>query len=171
MRKKSHLKHFFLFCLLAILLAASFGFYKGVLSVGGNYVASDHFSVSQLKQPAVQVGEVKIPVELATTSAAIKKGLSGRQSLGEEQGLLFIFDRPAIYQFWMPDMHFPIDIIWIANDEVVDVDEDVSPKFDPAHPIFYRPSKPADIVLEVNAGWFSRHGLRVGDKVIYSNLR
>lgn len=121
--------------------------------------------------PVVQIGSTTIPVDLATTTADIRRGLSGRPKLDHNLGLLFIFSRPAIYQFWMPDMHFPIDIIWIEGGRVVDVDENVSPKFDPAKPVFYRPSKPITRVLEVNAGWFTAQGLKIGDSVIFKNIK
>ena len=54
-------------------------------------------------------------VKLATTTAAIEKGLSDRLSLNPDSGMLFIFAKPAIYRFWMPDMHFPLNMIWIKK--------------------------------------------------------
>lgn len=115
--------------------------------------------------PTVQIAATKIPVELATTGVAQQKGLSGRNSLDADSGMLFIFARPDTYRFWMPDMHFPLDMIWIQNGKVVDITENVSNQFDPANPRFYTPSSPAQYVLEVNAGFAKRHGIRVGDTV------
>lgn len=114
----------------------------------------------------VKIGETTIPIELATTGAAIQKGLSGRASLAANQGMLFVFSRPDRYRFWMPDMHFPIDIIWINDDKVVDIDADVPNEFDPARPRFYIPSSPARYVLEVNAGFSKNHKIEIGDTVI-----
>ena len=121
--------------------------------------------------PLVTIGTTKIKVDLATTTATFKKGLSGRPSLASDTGLLFIFKTADIYQFWMPDMHFPIDIIWINNGKVVDVDENATNIFDPKHPVFYRPSSAARYVLEVNAGFFKKHGLKIGDKVQLQNIQ
>lgn len=119
----------------------------------------------------VRIAATEIAVEIATSSAAVQKGLSGRSSLGADRGMLFIFSRPDIYRFWMPDMHFPIDIIWMNDDKVIDTDEDVSPKFDPLHPHFYTPAHPVQYVLEVNAGFMKRNNIHIGDAVIFHPLR
>src|SRR3989344_3154807 len=103
-------------------------------------------------QPMVEIGTARFAVELARDDAAVRKGLSGRPALPEDTGMLFLFPEPYRYRFWMPDMHFPIDIIWIANDIVVDITEEVPPEDDLANPDFYRPRTPARYVLEINAG-------------------
>jgi len=121
--------------------------------------------------PTVRIAATEIPVEIATTSAAQQKGLSGRPSLDADKGMLFIFGRPDQYSFWMPDMHFPLDIIWIQDGKVVDIDKDVSNEFNPAAPKFYSPSSPVKYVLEVNAGFAMRHGIRTGDAVTFNNLK
>lgn len=116
--------------------------------------------------PFVQISSTTIPVEIATSTPAVQKGLSGRPSLNPEVGMLFVFSRPDNYRFWMPDMHFPIDIIWIDSNKVVDMDENVSPEFDPLHPRFYMPSKPVQYVLELNAGFVQTRRIKKGDRVI-----
>jgi len=116
-------------------------------------------------QPFVRIGSVEIPVELAADAATRQKGLSGRPSLDPDSGLLFIFDQPAIYTFWMPDMNFPIDIIWINDNKVVDISKNVSNNFDPQNPAFYKPAIPAQYVLEVNAGFSEKENIKVGDAV------
>jgi uncharacterized protein len=127
-------------------------------------------AASSVITPAVSIGQTVIPVELATTTAAVQKGLSGRTSLDNQSGMLFIFSKPDIYRFWMPDMHFPIDIIWISDGKIVDISEDVSDDFDPANPRFYKPVKPAQYVLEVNAGFSSSKNIQVGDTVVFSRI-
>jgi len=111
----------------------------------------------------VKIGDVEIDAELATTSAARQKGLSGRLSLGADEGMLFVFPDPHTPRFWMPDMHFPLDIIWINNGAVVDIDEFVTNEFDPKNPKYYTPSEPIIFVLEVNAGFVQKNGIAVGD--------
>ena len=133
--------------------------------------ALQHKAEPEIFYPSVRMGGVEIPVELATTSAAVQKGLSGRLPLEPGKGILFIFNRPDRYRFWMPDMSFPIDIVWIDNGQVVDADENVSPKFDPLHPIFYTPARPVRYVLEVNAGFMKRNNIRVGDPVTFHHIR
>jgi uncharacterized membrane protein (UPF0127 family) len=120
--------------------------------------------------PMVQIAATKIPVEIATSSAAHQKGLSGRRLLDADRGMLFIFSRPDRYRFWMPDMYFPLDMIWIQDNKVVDIDKDVSNEFNPAAPKFYTPSSAVRYVLEVNAGFSMRHGIRIGDAVTFTSM-
>lgn len=120
--------------------------------------------------PNVVINNHIIPVDIATTTADVEKGLSGRTSLDSKSGLLFIFDKPDIYQFWMPDMHFPIDIIWINNNEIVDITKNATNIFDPQNPIFYKPSKPAQYVLEVNANFSEHSRISTGDKILFNNI-
>ena len=113
--------------------------------------------------PYVEINGVEIPVEVVKTQAEVEKGLSGRASLDSKSGMLFIFSKPDYYRFWMPDMNFPIDIIWIREDRIVGISPDVSNEFDPANPKFYTPPRPADRVLEVNAGFAQKKNIRVGN--------
>lgn len=131
-------------------------------------ITTPPLTVSDRSTPTVQIGATKIPVELATTNAARQKGLSGRNSFAADRGMLFIFDHPDLYRFWMPDMHFPLDMIWIQNGKVVDISENVSNAFDPAHPRFYTPSSPAQYVLEVNAGFAKKHAIKIGDTIRFN---
>ncbi len=120
--------------------------------------------------PYVTICGTDIMVELATSTAAVQKGLSGRLSLAPDNGMLFIFAKPAIYRFWMPDMYFPLDMIWIDNGRVVDISKNVTTTFNPASPIFYTPKVPAEDVLEVNAGFSDAHGIEPGDAVTFENI-
>jgi len=121
-------------------------------------------------KPYVQIDGIKIPVEIATSTTAIRKGLSGRVSLDADRGMIFVFSKPDKYRFWMPDMHFPIDIIWTNNGKIVGITENASNEFNPANPIFYTPQKPAQYVLEVNAGFAEKNNINIGDKIILNNI-
>lgn len=120
--------------------------------------------------PYVKISELKIPVEVARTEAEVQKGLLGRESLDADKGMLFIFNKPDYYRFWMPDMNFPIDIIWITQDEIVGIHQNVSSVFDPKNPKFYLPPRPVSMVLEVNAGFAQKNNFRVGDEIIFYNI-
>lgn len=112
-------------------------------------------------EPVVRIGDVVIPVEIANSPDEWNRGLSGRQSLAEERGMLFIFPQPGTYAFWMPDMHFAIDIIWIGQDRrIVDISANVAPE---SYPERFMPSSPVQYVLEVNAGFAARNNIRIGD--------
>src|SRR3989344_341508 len=99
----------------------------------------------------VALNETKIKVDLATTEAEQVKGLSGRESLNEKEGMLFIFDRPGKHYFWMKDMNFPIDMIWIDEDlEIIYIKKDAKP--DDFLQTF-GPDEDTKYVLEVVAGF------------------
>lgn len=112
----------------------------------------------------VSVGVHVIDAEIADTPARQRRGLSGRTRLAPGEGMLFLYDEPALRGFWMPDMHFDIDIVWIRDGRVVHIESDVPHVVDGALPT-YRPAEPADTVLEVAAGTAERLGWRVGDAV------
>lgn len=109
------------------------------------------------------VGAVQIPIEVADTNEERARGLSGRSALKNGGGLFFIFDMPGSYSFWMKDMRFPIDIVWInENWEVVGVERGVAPGTFPQ--TFYPPSEIL-YVLELNAGEAAKLGIDAGSKV------
>jgi uncharacterized membrane protein (UPF0127 family) len=116
------------------------------------------------KRGTVKIGKNTIDVEVAITSMAQFKGLSWRKSLEEKGGMLFVFSSPNFYAFWMKDMIFPLDIIWIAGDQIVDISKNLPPARSDFMPT-YTPAEPANYVLEVNAGWADRYGIKIGDKV------
>lgn len=121
--------------------------------------------------PSVTINKLEIPVEVVRTSAEVQKGLSGRTSLDKKSGMLFVFTEADFYRFWMPDMYFPIDIIWINNTKVVDISRNVPIDFDPVKPKFYLPSKKANYVLEVNAEFSRKNNIKIGDDVFLNNVK
>lgn len=127
-------------------------------------------SQSSKSLPTVTIGTARIEVDVATTTAAVRRGLSGRLRLEEDRGMLFIFPVADIYRFWMPDMHFPLDIIWIHDGEVVDISRNVSNDFDPENLRFYSPHTKSERVLEVNAGFAEKHGIEIGNPVVFRNI-
>ena len=64
---------------------------------------------------------------MANTLASITQGLSGRTGLDGIDGMLFVFDQPAIRTFWMKGMAMPIDIIWLYQGKVVGIERNVQP--------------------------------------------
>jgi uncharacterized membrane protein (UPF0127 family) len=108
-------------------------------------------------------------VETATTSAQQQQGLSGRASMPQNQGMLFIFTRAEPYPFWMKDMNFPLDMIFINNNKIVDIFQNVpQPKNSNAKLPIYTPSASANQVLEINAGLSKADGFKKGDTVSVS---
>jgi uncharacterized protein len=113
----------------------------------------------------VTVGGATVRAEVAADQASLARGLSGRDRLGADDGMLFLLpdDSPS---FWMKGMRFPLDIVWIKNGRVVDVTADIPPPNGSGASLpTYSPTRPADRALEVNAGWAARHGVGRGDAV------
>ncbi len=106
-----------------------------------------------------------IAVELATTPEEKSRGLMFRESLEESRGMLFIFERPGYYAFWMKNVRFPLDILWLdENFAIVHIERSVPPCS--AEPCAsYIPKAPAKYVLEVSANLSQKKGLKAGDKL------
>ncbi len=114
----------------------------------------------------IKIGDKKIKVELATTEKEQARGLSGRNGLVEDTGMLFIFDKIAKYSFWMKEMNFPIDMIWISEDlHIVYIKNNAQPA---SYPEDFTPSTDAKYVLEINAGFSEKNNLTVGNFVQFS---
>ena len=104
-----------------------------------------------LLKKIISIGGTDLHVEIARTRKEKTTGLSHRTSLRESRGMLFIFENEGIHSFWMKNMHFPIDIIWInANKRVVHIEHEITPE---TYPQSFASSVPAQYVLEVPAGY------------------
>lgn len=109
------------------------------------------------------LGGNSLELEVVSGVEEKAKGLSGRALLPENHGMLFVYESDTQPAFWMKDMRFPIDIIWISGEKkVVGVEADVSPS---SYPMRFRPEAPVRFAVEVNAGWSSAHGVTAGDAV------
>lgn len=107
-------------------------------------------------------------LEVADTSAKREKGLGDRDSLSADHGMYFPFSVAQYWTFWMKGMRFPIDIVWIQDGKVVDIDADVpTPQIAPLET--YSPAAPADAVLELNAGVAEEIGLQAGDAICFGS--
>ena len=120
----------------------------------------------------VTVGGVSFPVETALTEEKRAQGLSNRDALAPGAGMLFVYSEERKRTFWMKDMRFPLDMIWIASDcTVAAVTENVPlpqpeqedrdlPRFSSEVPVVH--------VLEINAGDSQENGITTGDSVVFS---
>lgn len=127
-------------------------------------------SPTPLEGKQLTVGSKTISVEIARTGPQRERGLGGRKSMHQENGMLFVFDiKPINTSFWMKDMQMPIDIIWIKNNKVAAIDKAIpAPKAGTSDNQLklYNPGFPVDYVLEVNSGFSDKNGIKVGDPVI-----
>lgn len=112
-------------------------------------------------QPIATIGDHVVNIEIADTQSKRNQGLSGRESLAENLGMLFVFENEGKHTFWMKDMKFALDFIWIRDGKVVEITSDV-----PVLPLeTYEPVELIDSMLEVNSGFASKNTIKVGDSV------
>lgn len=110
--------------------------------------------------PYIIAGDTTIPVTIADTEQARTQGLSGTESLAVGTGKLFVFDAPGVYSFWMKDMKYAIDIVWIDSSwRVVDITAAAAPE---SYPALFSPSREIQYVLEINANEATVDNLSVG---------
>ncbi len=138
-------------------------FIKAVLIIGALIVLSGAYDSILVSEKIIEINGEFLKAEIADTGRARERGLSGRDKIYSDQGLLFIFDNLDYHSIWMKDMMFSIDIIWMDEDGyIIDYEERVSPD---TFPETFSPEKPAKYVLEVESGFVERKGLEVGDKL------
>ena len=103
----------------------------------------------------------KIRVEVARTEDEKARGLMFRESLGKDEGMLFVYDQEELLTFWMKNTPIPLSIAFIdRKGKIVDI-QDMEPFSLETHTSAY----PARYALEMNRGWFAREGIKVGDLV------
>jgi uncharacterized membrane protein (UPF0127 family) len=102
-------------------------------------------------------------VEIAKTEMELERGLSLHVPLKDDQGMLFIFQTGGMYGFWMKDMLFPLDIIWIdSNLQIVHIEKNLSPD---SYPKIFYPGAKSLYVLEIPAGQADILQIKTGDTV------
>lgn len=103
----------------------------------------------------------KFTIIEANTPGSREKGLSGMDRLADNSIMLFTFDKPNKYGFWMKDMKFPIDIIWLDKDyKIVHIEEKVSPN---SYPKIFYPERESLYVVEMNAGLAQKNAIKLDD--------
>ncbi len=113
------------------------------------------------QEPRVCFDQKCVNVLIAQTEIQVRKGLSGHAPLKADQGMLFVFEKEGLYTFWMHDMTFPLDIIWLdRSGKIVHIEENIPPCSKDACSK-YIPKVPALYVLEVNAGYVNHHLLKL----------
>ena len=123
------------------------------------------------KTPIVTINNHSFKVIVAASEQERETGLSKTKSLSQDQGMIFLFPKPDYYSFWMKNMKFPIDIIYIKSDTIVTIKDNVQPpKNDKESPAIYTPTGPSNKVLEIQAGFSKKYNFKNGDKVQYENL-
>jgi uncharacterized protein len=142
----------------SLILAPLFSF----LLVTSHAVRADEICVDG-QQKQIHIGQQRFDVSVADSEALRQRGLSGRRELAAGSGMWFVFPSPGHYGFWMQDMHFPIDLIWVGANRKVLGAVTLQPCLSQPCPTT-QPPAPVSHVLEVNAGEFSG---KAGDAVTW----
>ncbi len=111
------------------------------------------------------IAENKIKVDVADNDCKRELGLSGRENLANDKGMLFVFEKVGNYGFWMKDMKFSIDILWLNDSfKVVGIEKNVAIS---TFPEIFGQNYFAKYVLELPAGFSIKNNIKIGDKIIF----
>src|SRR6218665_2857644 len=103
---------------------------------------------SQIVNPNIRINNQVLDIKIAMTSQEKTQGLCCRDSLPVNQAMLFVYDRPGNYPFWMKDTRIALDMIWISSDKkIVHIEHNVQPA---SYPTSYTSKIPAQYILETN---------------------
>jgi uncharacterized membrane protein (UPF0127 family) len=131
---------------------------SNILTINGNTYLKANITINN----NFNLGNTLVPL----TQEGFKEGLDIKNNLKENEAMLFYFQQPGKYPFWMHGMKFPIDIIWIdGSKRVIHIEHDLQPCITDLACASYSPDKDALYVLEVAAGFSQRHNVTIGTKV------
>ncbi len=139
--------------------------FLAIVAIGVAAYAAYAFMRGSTRHADIRIGKQEFRVDVADTDILRAKGLMGRTNLGEHEGMIFFFDHPSAYGFWMQGMKIPIDIIWINGDRVAGVTEHLSPD-NSFIPKVYYPPEPVNRVLEVRAGTVAAKSIQKDEPVV-----
>jgi hypothetical protein len=131
------------------------------LIIAAVLIVSGAYYFSGKKSKTAVISGHKFILETVMSQGERERGLSGRESLCRECGMLFVFPQKGEYSFWMKDMKFDLDIIWIADGKIAYLAKNVSSQ----NLKTIKPDRPADYVLEISGGLCDEYGIREGDEI------
>lgn len=116
----------------------------------------------------LQLPEQTVRLTVAQSPAQLERGLGDWERINENEGMLFELGKKEIPYFWMKNVEFPIDIIWVDGSTIIDISQGVQPQpgVSDNELTLYMPSEPVDRVIEVTSGFASKYGLSIGDELL-----
>jgi uncharacterized protein len=117
------------------------------------------------KKDILIINQCQFEIEYARTEEEKSQGLSGKKQLANNTGMLFVYEQPGFYGFWMKDMNFPLDFVWILDNKVVDISKNVQPPKNSYIPKVM-PKNKVNKVLEINAGKIDKCDIKIKNEVI-----
>lgn len=159
---KGAIKHYLKLSLKTTLSFSVYVFFllytPGIYSEFKNYVSENY-----LDKRMMIVGPATFNVTVVDNFSERTKGLSNTKSLGQDEGMFFIFEQEGTHGFWMKDMNYSIDILWFdKTGKVVHIEKNLSPD---SYPQVFKPKTKAIYVLEINAGLVEKLGIKIGDTI------
>jgi hypothetical protein len=135
----------------------------GVLVVGSIVM----YRTPQEPSKTGTLGDVSLTLEYALSQEEKERGLSGREDIPENYGMLFVFPKDDTYGFWMKDTLVPLDIFWLdSKGQVIHIEKDVATS---TYPTVFYPDTPARYVLETAAGFATLHNIDIGAQLDLKN--
>lgn len=135
-----------------------------------NAIEDSSVRVDGVKTVVVSNDKISLKLEVADTPEAREKGLSQRRDIGQFDGMLFVFPEESYQTFWMKDMNFDLDMVWLnGKGEVVQVDENIKAsgynKNNPESSQMLHSTQPIRYVIELPANRAKDYNLMVGDQL------
>ena len=154
-------------CFVIFIIIVSYVVYHSVVygirkAQSNAYSSTDAINSVYLKSVSVSCGvDNTFKAYVANNNADREKGLSIFNKINDSQAMLFVFDSSKKYSFWMKDMKFPIDIVWLdENGQIVFISENVPVD---SYPNMFTPDTDSRYVLEFNADIVKKDGIKIGD--------
>lgn len=119
---------------------------------------------SKYEQKEILINNTKINVEISDNDCKRELGLSKRQYM-EKDGMFFVFENSGNYNFWMKDMNFPIDILWIDQDyKIIGIKKSIATS---TYPETFGSEYYSRYILELSSGFSDKNNIKIGDKIIF----
>ena len=117
-----------------------------------------------LRTTTVTINDIQITVWVADTQKARETGLMGMQNINENEGMLFVYETPGTYAFWMKNTLMPLDVIFISSDKnIIDIQHMEPCVTEPCR--IYPPPSDLLYAIEVKGGFTERNNIMVGQKI------
>lgn len=128
------------------------------------------FFISTLQRTTtLRLGDGVFRVRIASFDAEQRKGLGGVTKLGQEEGMLFMYENEGDYKIWMKDMKIPIDAVWLNSDrKVMHIETGLQPD---SYPKQYGPASRSQYILELSEGAVQRARIKTGQQMVYEDHR
>ena len=120
------------------------------------------------KSPTATINKQVFKIEVAGASKDKQIGLSKYSKINNDFAMLFPFEKPDYYSFWMKEVQFPIDIIFIKDNKIVTIYRNVQPSKN--NLIIYKPKTPSNKVIEINAGLSQKYSFKEGNQIELKNI-